>query len=78
MIDIIRLAECNKKLIEADTKFMIYGVIAKVFKSKAKKAIDDGDINGGLAYIDVLNFCVDKKNELVHELEELNKKIYNF
>lgn len=78
MIDnIIKLAECNEYFIGLNKKFMTYNVIIEVFKSKAQKALDDGDTNEAQVYVDVLGFCVNKQTELLHELKELNKKIKN-
>lgn len=78
MIDnIIKLAECNENFIGLNKKFMTYDVIVEVFKSKAQKALDDGDTNEAQVYIDVLGFCVNKQTELLHELKELNKKVTN-
>ena len=77
MIDINKLAEINEEFINLNKKFMTYEVITEVFKSKAKKAIDDGDTNEGRVYLDVLGFCVDKRFALLRELEELKKKVTN-
>lgn len=78
MIDnIIKLAECNENFIGLNKKFMTYDAIIEVFKSKAQKALDDGDTNEAQAYVDVLGFCVNKQAELLHELKELNKKVTN-
>lgn len=77
MIDINKLAEFNEELINLNKKFATYGVIIEVFKSKAQKAIDDGDTNEGRVYLDVLGFCVDERGELLLELQELRKKVTN-
>ncbi len=77
MIDIIKLAELNENLIGLNKKFMTYDVITEVFKSKAQKALDDGDTNEARVYIDILKFCVDKKGELLRELVELKDKVTN-
>lgn len=78
MIDNIKkLAEFNEIFIDLNKKFMTYDVIIAVFKSKAQKALDDGDTNEAQVYVDVLGFCVNKQGELLHELKELNKKVTN-
>lgn len=77
MIDMNKLVEFNEKFIDLNKKHMTYDVVTEVFKSKAQKALDDGNINEAQVYVDILGFCVDKKWKLLHELEELKKKVTN-
>ena len=77
MIDINKLAESNEELINLSKKFMTYDVITEVFKSKAQKALDDGNISEAQVYVDILRFCVDKESKLLRELKELKDKVTN-
>lgn len=77
MIDINKLVEFNGKFIDLTKKHMTYDVITEVFKSKAQKALDDGNISEAQVYVDILRFCVDKESKLLRELKELKDKVTN-